>query len=382
MNACAVLLGLLAATYSWAQPVSAPAQPESTTASKAPSSARGVKTPAAPLTTIPRGRGLPVVVRAGVYFAGISAIDENKGNYTATLDVRLRWVDPRLRYDAAKTPRGFYELRGTDADARLAEIWSPDIGVNNIIDKPTSLSRSLRLYPDGQVELMQRITARLATTFEVETFPFDRQNLTVLLGSRRETTELLTLDFRQDELDFSRLAQDVSLEGWTPGLVDIRRAPQPGWYGESYSQLKAALEITRKPGGPVSGIFIPLLASLLIPMLAIWLNRVEDGEFQIETFELSNIIIGGLFAVIALNFTVNAAYEALGASDNTVSRLFALNYATLGVSLLINILLFRFNVVKRLFGKYVQEQLYKFLTWAVPACVLVTVVAVLAVAMV
>lgn len=97
-----------------------------------------------------------------------------------------------------------------------------------------------------------------------------------------------------------------------------------------------------------------LLAWLLIPLLAIWLNRVEDGAFQIETFELVNIIIGGLFAVIALNFTVNSVYEVLESGDNPINRLFALNYVTLAVSLAVNLLLFRFRVVERAFGIYVQ----------------------------
>ena len=46
---------------------------------------------------------------------------------------------------------------------------------------------------------------------------------------------------------------------------------------------------------------VPSLALLafLIPLLGIWLNRVEDGVFQIETFEFVNLIVGGLFAVIA-----------------------------------------------------------------------------------
>jgi hypothetical protein len=41
------------------------------------------------------------------------------------------------------------------------------------------------------------------------------------------------------------------------------------------------------------------------------------------------------------------------------------------------LLLFRFNVVARCFGKYVQEQLYVFLVWAVPSLVAVTAGAVL-----
>ena len=38
------------------------------------------------------------------------------------------------------------------------------------------------------------------------------------------------------------------------------------------------------------------------------------------------------------------AYQVLGGGDNPVSRLFALNYVTLGISLMVNVLLFRFNV--------------------------------------
>ena len=72
---------------------------------------------------------------------------------------------------------------------------------------------------------------------------------------------------------------------------------------------------------------------------AIWLNRVEEGEFQIEAFEQANIIVGGLVAVIALNFTLNAEYGALSSSDNTVRRLLALNYLALALSLVVNLAL-------------------------------------------
>jgi hypothetical protein len=116
-------------------------------------------------------------------------------------------------------------------------------------------------------------------------------------------------------------------------------------------------------------------------LLAIWLNRMEDGEFQIEAFEQANVIVGGLFAVIALNFTLNSEYGMLGSTDNTVRRLFTLNYLALALSLLINLMLFRFNLPMRWFGRYVQEQLYFFLSWAVPLLVLATALAFLLVAM-
>lgn len=84
-----------------------------------------------------------------------------------------------------------------------------------------------------------------------------------------------------------------------------------------------------------------------------------------------NIIIGGLFAVIALNFTVYSTYVVLADGDNTVNRLFALNYLALAVSLLINISFARFNIVAGLFGPWAQEQAYSVLMWLIPIVVMV-----------
>ena len=66
--------------------------------------------------------------------------------------------------------------------------------------------------------------------------------------------------------------------------------------------------------------------------------------------------------------------------SNPVNKLFALNYVALGISLLVNILLFRFEVIGHMFGRYVQEQLYLVLMWAIPLLALTMAVAILLVA--
>ena len=190
----------------------------------------------------------------------------------------------------------------------------------------------------------------------------------------------MALEYEQADLDFSRPSRSASL---TAGRSGAGRAlasqPLPGWWRHASSVVARWKSRACRP--IIASIFIPLFASLLIPLLGIWLNRVDDGVFQLETFEFVNLIVGGLFAVIALNFTVNSTYQLLGTNDNPVSRLFALNYMALGISLMINVLLFRFNVVAGWFGRYVQEQLYLFLVWAVPLLMLVTVASVILVAM-
>lgn len=165
-------------------------------------------------------------------------------------------------------------------------------------------------------------------------------------------------------------------------FVSLGKSSVDGWYGEAAEQMVIGLGVSRQPGKLIAPIFIPLLASLLIPLLAIWMNQPEGGGFRVEAFELANIIIGGLFAVIALNFTINDGYTMVAAGDNSVTRLFGLNYLTLATSLLVIVLMFRFQVLRRLFGRYVQEQVFVFLSWAIPALVFGTAATFLLVAMV
>lgn len=335
-----------------------------------------------PRPGMPLGKGLPIQVKVAVAFLAIESFSENTGSFKATVDLRLRWIDTRLRKPAAEASGPPKVLRGADAQAQLDELWVPKVEVINQRGESSYAALGLRIYPDGQVEMTRRIAGEFTTPVDIGRFPFDRQDLRLELAVREQTADTVTLEYEQSDLDYSRAAPGAKLDGWEVGAVELVSQALPGWYGATHARVVASLEVAREPGSIIASIFIPLFASLLIPLLGIWLNRVEDGIFQIETFEFVNLIVGGLFAVIALNFTVNSTYQVLGSGDNPVSRLFALNYVTLGVSLMVNVLLFRFNVIGRWFGRYVQEQLYLFLIWAVPLLVLVTAASVILVAMV
>jgi hypothetical protein len=332
------------------------------------------------LTGLPLDSGLPVVVRAGLAFVDVEGVDENEEAFTATVDVRLSWIDLRLRYPAEETPVGYREWRGEEVAPQLARMWSPSVGLANLRGAPDRESRSLRLWPDGRVELMRRVRGTFASPLDVRHFPFDRQVLGVELVSERETADRVTFDYRQDDLAFSRADPGVEIAGWTTGAVTLERAPLSGWYGESYPRLRAALAVDRHAIETVPALFVPLLASLLIPLLATWLNRANKGEFEIEAFELTNIIIGGLFAVIALNFTINSERSILASGVNTVSLLFGLNYVALALALAINVALYRFGMVRKLAGRHVQHESFRFILWALPVAIAGTALALILIA--
>src|SRR3954447_2060826 len=131
---------------------------------------------AEPAPTLPLSGGLPVIIRTGLRFEEIADINENERSCTATVDLRLRWTDTRLAYP--KEDGSLYQnFRDAAAETRMATMWVPRVELANTIGTPSFRTVSLRIHPDGRVELMQRTTGKFATTFHPQRFPFDQQTL-------------------------------------------------------------------------------------------------------------------------------------------------------------------------------------------------------------
>lgn len=360
----------------------ATASPEapSNDATTIPKAAEGPSTAGQDLTTIPIGKGLPVRVNVAVFFLELTSFDDTKGEFEATTDVRLRWTDPRLAFPAEETLRGYREFIGKAAEEHLATIWSPTIDVKNQIAEGSYVGRRLRIFHDGHVESITRKSGTYKVPVRLESFPFDRQKLTLRLIVREATVDHVILAFDKDDVEFSRAAPDAKLDGWRPGLVNLKANVIAGWNGDRYATTRATLVIARNAASSIAPVFIPLLASLLIPLLALWMNRATDEGFEVDAFELANMGIGGLFSVIALSFAIYSANPNIAGSDNTVTRLFGLNYAMLALSLCIVVVFFRYELPRRWFGIHVQKETFHFLSWATPVLSLATSIAFLLVA--
>lgn len=330
--------------------------------------------------TIPMGKGLPVIVRTAFFFLELRTFDDTKGEFEVTTDMRLRWNDSRLQYPIAEAPRGYKEYRGAAAEHVLEQVWTPHIEPTNLLEANENVGRRVRVFANGDIETIERKTASYTSHVDAQRFPFDRQFLKIDLIVREDTTDSVLLDYEKEDVEFSRVSPTAELPGWEPGLVNLKRDTVAGWNGDRYSQISASLFVDRVAATGIAPIFIPLIASLLIPLLAIWMNKSTEEGFEIEAFELANISVGGLFSVIALSFAIYSSYGVIAGNDNTVTRLFALNYATLAMSLVVVIFFYRFGIPRRLFGRYVEEQLFLFVSWALPLLTLGSSIAFLLVA--
>jgi hypothetical protein len=262
----------------------------------------------------------------------------------------------------------------------LEYVWSPHVEATNLVEANDNVGRRVRVYANGDIETIERRTASYNAHVDPERFPFDRQYLKLDFIIREDTTDSVVLDYEREDVEFSRVSATAELPGWTPGLVDLKRSTVAGWSGDSYSQISVSLFVDRVAASSIAPIFIPLIASLLIPLLAIWMNKSTEEGFEIAAYDLANISIGGLFSVIALSFAIYSSYGVIAGNDNTVTRLFALNYATLAMSLLVVIIFYRFGLPRRFLGRYVEEQIFLFGSWALPVLTLGASIAFLMVA--
>ena len=321
------------------------------------------------LGSLPMGRGLPIDVYAGIAFASINSIQENDSSVEATVDTRLTWIDRRLSYEKSKAIIGFIEFKDEAADKRLAEIWHPKVEFANSRGAPSLEDRSLRIYPDGSVDLIMRERGKFSADFSMQNFPFDKQILSVDLISRSEPSTKVLLNFTESQLNFSNSIHPPESSGWDFRRVSLKKGHISGLRDTQYSVLTASLQIKRQVFSAISTIILPLVCCLLIPLLVLWVNTLNDDEhlgFGEPNSQLASFAMTGIFAVVALNFTVGSSYVQLIQGDNPVIRLFALNYFMLALSIVISVALYRYHVIKRLYGRYVQAEVFHVLCWSIP----------------
>lgn len=311
----------------------------------------------------------PLTVRAALAYGDVRSFDDQDGKFNATVALRLIWSSPDLRYTASAKGEKYKEFSSWEADSKIATIWVPRIRFTNLEGELKHVDRNLRIFPDGTVELITRATGTFRTPVNISRFPYDRQGLDVEMAVHGDKADAITLKSLDADTAFSQTPPAQDLDGWKFGAVKMTADRLSDFDGNAYSRITASLDVERLAIESIVSLCLPLLASLVIPFLAIWLNSPAEDGFAVDAFELANVVIGGLFAVIALGITISSSSPSLVVEDNVVSRLLSLNYASLGFGILIVLALYQYNVIGRLFGYRAQARVHSVLSWLYPLSV-------------
>lgn len=133
-------------------------------------------------------------------FLKIEDINTVQEQFTALVWLRARWREPKLD---GKTARG-EDGKAPDVTSR-DDLWTPKLELANLFGQPSKMEMwRTAETKDGRAYVVERrrVKAKFTEKMELENFPFDLQDLTLLLSSSRPVDEV---EMREDPEDPSAL---------------------------------------------------------------------------------------------------------------------------------------------------------------------------------
>ncbi|WP_158616848.1 hypothetical protein [Corallococcus exercitus] len=249
----------------------------------------------------PPGTG-PRKVYVSFALTGLSSVDDVNETFDADFYMRLRWYDPTL----ANAPLG-------NLDAPPA--WRPNLEIINAKSVSKQLEEdTYQLVAPGIVQTVNRYRVTLASKLDLRRFPFDEQDLPILVEDFQHSTEELVLVHERvgARLQGAEALAECSAPLHGDDVLELASSGPSEWelHGVhvgtgmhrytffddiGYSRFNITLHVERRPQYYVFKLILVLLLLVLAPCVVFFLDPESLGE-------RSGICITALLAVIAHNY--------------------------------------------------------------------------------
>ena len=249
--------------------------------------------PPATARQIPAASGSPVSVKVAIFLANLTEIDELAERFTVSGYLFLTWKDPRLAYRAPSA-----ETRQVATDS----IWLPSINFLNQTEKRGYISRLALVDPDGTVHYEEEFVSHLTAELNLRKFPFDTENLHILVQPLLADAEMNRVILVKDTDDTGvASARWTALAQWD--IVGVSIVDSSFAYGNHAPMLPAltfTLTVKRQYPYYLWKIFFPLVLIVIVAYSAFFVE-IKDHYTQI-TIALTTIL-----TVIAFSFSVESS---------------------------------------------------------------------------
>ncbi|WP_223641939.1 hypothetical protein [Corallococcus sp. EGB] len=257
--------------------------------------------PRAGATEAPPTAG-PRKVYVSFALSGLSGVDDVNETFDADFYMRLRWYDPTL----AHAPLG-------NLDTPPA--WRPNLEIINAKSVSKQLEEdTYQLVAPGVVQTVNRYRVTLASKLDLRRFPFDAQELPVLIEDFQHSKEELVLVHEKvgTQLQGAESLAECSAPLHGDDVLELASSGPSEWelHGirvgtgahrytffddVGYSRFSITLHVERRPQYYVFKLILVLLLLVLAPCVVFFLDPENLGE-------RSGICITALLAVIAHNY--------------------------------------------------------------------------------
>jgi hypothetical protein len=309
----------------------------------------------------------PIPISVTIVINKISNIDEADEHFIASIDFKLIWKDSSLSFMPSKLGTTRLEYSHNNAKKILKDIWNPHVIITNIIGEPSNLESYLWINNDGTVTYGERINATFSNKFNLDPFPFDKQELSFQLSSNLyDETQLSFIQNRYDLIN-SGLREGMKLQGWLFDDVKFQRSTLRGQNGKYYPQFTANVYAFRNANDHLM-VLAPLFLMMLMPtMLTLYVSKT-DLVTRIGSWA------GALLATVAMSFTLNLRYPALG-SESIISLMLQYCFAYQFIMICITCTLLNPKLIKRFHNHFLVQEINKYLKWSVPLIFILVIIA-------
>lgn len=254
-----------------------------------------------PLLSLPPNQGKPIKVSMGIYITNVAAINETEQLYNLSGYIIAKWQDKRLGFDPKKEKNNkkYYEV---------TKVWLPDLEMINAVANFNKGNAELIADPEGNIRYTIRFYATLSADINLKKFPFDSQDLKILIESF--TYDINNINFIENDF-IKGWDKDpyVSLPEWTikgiSSQVGISKFEPSTEY---YSRYIFMLKVQRDYIFYLYKIFIPLLMIVIVSWM-VFLLDIDDISNQI-TISFTTLLIATVFSFTTTNLLPKIPYLA------------------------------------------------------------------------
>jgi hypothetical protein len=231
-----------------------------------------------------------------LHVLNLSSISEVTERFALTGYLVAQWRDPRLVYQPTG-PNDRYRTLPIDS------VWRPQLVIINVVGPRATFETSLRVEPSGLVSYIERFNALLTSTFHLKSFPFDHQQLDVIIHPF--TNQQKTVSFVASQLPVWTAAEFntySSLESWQFRSITFNINLAASQFGE-HAIAEARFEITlqRRYGFYLWKVFLPLLLMVIVSWSVFWFDPQEvSSQVTIAVTTILTIIAFALAISLTL----------------------------------------------------------------------------------
>ena len=240
--------------------------------------------------------GGPVKVSVALHVLNLSSIDEVTERFQLTGYLLAQWRDPRLTYQPSGAADKF---RALSPDS----VWRPKLVMINVVAPRDTYERSLRVEPDGLMSYVERFDAVLTSTFHLKSFPFDTQELEVIIHPFTVQQPFVT--FVPNQLPVWTAAEFntySSLESWQFKSITFEIGKAASQFGKNtMAEARFEIAVERRYGFYLWKVFLPLLLMVIVSWSVFWFDPPEvSSQVQIAVTTILTIIAFALAISLTL----------------------------------------------------------------------------------